>query len=153
MQAMRAVAFACSPALRLPLLHESRRQSIPFCSGLLAVRAMSSGAEPSSSAATASGEAVSLDSLRGQSCKGMCGPGTSRVPQEAIPKYLAHLPAWDLDAAGIAISRGFTARNFKAAMNFLNAVAEVAEAEGHHPDLHLTNESQQERGIVPASMG
>lgn len=29
-------------------------------------------------------------------------------------------------------------RNFKAAIDMFGRVAEVAEAEGHHPDLHLT---------------
>ena len=33
----------------------------------------------------------------------------------------------------------FTARNFKAAMAFINTVAELAEAETHHPDIHLIN--------------
>jgi 4a-hydroxytetrahydrobiopterin dehydratase len=28
-------------------------------------------------------------------------------------------------------------RNFKAAVEFLNGVAELAERENHHPDLHL----------------
>lgn len=32
----------------------------------------------------------------------------------------------------------FVAKNWAAAMGFFNAVSEVAEAEGHHPDLHLT---------------
>lgn len=35
--------------------------------------------------------------------------------------------------------RTFTARNFMAAMRFLNEVAELAERETHHPNLHLTS--------------
>lgn len=31
------------------------------------------------------------------------------------------------------------AKNFVAAIDFFNAVKEVAEAENHHPDLHLVN--------------
>lgn len=31
------------------------------------------------------------------------------------------------------------AKNFVSAIDFFNAVKEVAEAENHHPDLHLTN--------------
>ena len=29
-------------------------------------------------------------------------------------------------------------KDFKAAVAFVNSIASVAEAEGHHPDLHLT---------------
>ena len=36
------------------------------------------------------------------------------------------------------MSRELTAKNFGAAMEFLNAIAVLAEDEGHHPDLHLT---------------
>lgn len=37
------------------------------------------------------------------------------------------------------ITRSFTAKNWAAAMEFLNAASAIAEEEGHHPDLHLTN--------------
>lgn len=34
--------------------------------------------------------------------------------------------------------REFKFVNFRQTMNFVNQVAEVAEAEGHHPDLHIS---------------
>ena len=34
--------------------------------------------------------------------------------------------------------REWVAKNWAAAMGFLNAVSAIAEEEGHHPDLHLT---------------
>jgi pterin-4a-carbinolamine dehydratase len=37
------------------------------------------------------------------------------------------------------ISRKFTARNFQAAMNAVNAMGTIAEREQHHPDFHLTS--------------
>eukprot|EP00775_Hariotina_reticulata_P006205 gene6205-6441_t len=52
---------------------------------------------------------------------------------------MAALPAWQLSHDQTSISRRFTAKNFVSAVKFFNAVCEVAEAEGHHPDLHLTN--------------
>lgn len=47
---------------------------------------------------------------------------------------------WELDADGKSLRRKFTCRNFRAAVAFVNAAAEVAEREDikHHPDLHLT---------------
>ena len=41
------------------------------------------------------------------------------------------------DADGKRIRKDWTVKNFMAAMDFLNLVAEVAEGDGHHPDLHL----------------
>jgi 4a-hydroxytetrahydrobiopterin dehydratase len=64
---------------------------------------------------------------------------TPAVPEEQLPQYLAALPAWQLSDDHRSISRQFVAKNFVAAVDFFNAVKEVAEAEGHHPDLHLTN--------------
>jgi 4a-hydroxytetrahydrobiopterin dehydratase len=52
---------------------------------------------------------------------------------------LRALPAWTLSADGSRLVRAFVARNFVAALSFLNAVGKVAEEEGHHPDLHLTD--------------
>ncbi len=48
-------------------------------------------------------------------------------------------PSWKLSKEGDRISRCFTAKNFMAGMEFLNALAKLAEDEGHHPDLSLTD--------------
>ena len=42
------------------------------------------------------------------------------------------------------LSRFFIAKNFQEGLNFLNKVGEIAEREGHHPDLHLTSYRQIE---------
>ncbi len=61
------------------------------------------------------------------------------MPPEQLAARLRALPLWSLDASGKSISRTFVAKNFVAALSFFNAVGELAEAETHHPDLHLTN--------------
>mmetsp|Transcript_20781 Transcript_20781/g.32552 ORF Transcript_20781/g.32552 Transcript_20781/m.32552 type:complete len:117 (-) Transcript_20781:169-519(-) len=47
--------------------------------------------------------------------------------------------SWTVNENGTEIRRTFVAKNFVASMAFLNKVAEIAEAEGHHPDLHLVS--------------
>lgn len=83
----------------------------------------------------------SADELRGQSCSllGGCSSDTPSIPKEQLQQYLAALPAWHLSEDQQSISRRFVAKNFVSAIDFFNAVKEVAEAENHHPDLHLTN--------------
>jgi len=51
----------------------------------------------------------------------------------------SRLVGWSLDAGVKHISRQFEFKDFKQALGFVNQVGAVAEAEGHHPDIHLTD--------------
>lgn len=48
---------------------------------------------------------------------------------------LKQVPGWKL--RGRKIEREFEFKNFKEAMLFVNAVAFIAESQGHHPDFHI----------------
>lgn len=64
-----------------------------------------------------------------------CAPCTGDVPRLSDAEaeaLLPQVPAWAI--AGDRLHRHFTFADFRAAMVFLNRMAEVAEAEGHHPD-------------------
>jgi 4a-hydroxytetrahydrobiopterin dehydratase len=50
---------------------------------------------------------------------------------------LAKLPGWTLTHDGQRIRKDWLAKNFMAGMKFFNRIAEISEADGHHPDLHL----------------
>jgi 4a-hydroxytetrahydrobiopterin dehydratase len=52
-------------------------------------------------------------------------------------RLLGDLPGWQLSDDGIRIRREWVVRDFMAAIDFFNRVAELSEHEGHHPDLHL----------------
>lgn len=47
------------------------------------------------------------------------------------------LPGWKLTHGGERIRKDWTVKDFMAGIEFFRAVAEVAEQEDHHPDLHL----------------
>jgi len=57
-------------------------------------------------------------------------------PEEAM-KQVEKLPGWKLTGDGKRIRREWVVKNFMAGINFFNDVARVAEADQHHPDLHL----------------
>jgi 4a-hydroxytetrahydrobiopterin dehydratase len=59
------------------------------------------------------------------------------VSRDEADRLLANLPGWELSDDGKRIRREWVAKDFVAAMDFFNDVAELAEDEGHHPDLHL----------------
>ncbi len=50
---------------------------------------------------------------------------------------MSKIPGWQLRPDGKEISRQLKFKNFKDALAFVNRVGELAEAEGHHPDLEL----------------
>ena len=54
-----------------------------------------------------------------------------------MKEYLGAVPQWTVSADGKQISRTFTFKDFVQAMKFVNTVAEVAEEQGHHPDIHI----------------
>jgi len=73
------------------------------------------------------------------SCQGACSRDTPRLSATAIAEALRTRPLWRLTPEGTAISRRFTSKNWATAMAFLNQVSDVAEREGHHPDVSVKN--------------
>ena len=66
-------------------------------------------------------------------CEGGVAPATLDESQRQIAK----LNGWRLIQDGKRIRKDWTVKNFMTGMKFFNQVAELAEADGHHPDLHL----------------
>mmetsp|Transcript_4506 Transcript_4506/g.12300 ORF Transcript_4506/g.12300 Transcript_4506/m.12300 type:complete len:174 (+) Transcript_4506:8-529(+) len=92
------------------------------------------------------------EELRRKGCS-VCDKDTPKVPDEELPKLLAAVPSWSLVDNNTAISRKFVAKNFKAAIDFINKAADVAEAESHHPDLHITNYREVEVRVSTHAVG
>jgi 4a-hydroxytetrahydrobiopterin dehydratase len=61
-----------------------------------------------------------------------CEGGVPPLSPERIEDLLAVVEGWE--ARDGKLVKGFRFPDFRGAMAFLNRVAEVAEAEGHHPD-------------------
>lgn len=72
-----------------------------------------------------------------QKCK-PCEGGVDKLTSEQVTEYLHTLPEWTLAEDQLKIRRKWKTKDFVTAMAFLQRVAELAEAEDHHPDLHLT---------------
>jgi len=66
-----------------------------------------------------------------------CEGGISPLSQPEAAKLLADVPGWEFAKEARAINRRFKFKNFKQALAFVNKVGEVAESEGHHPDISL----------------
>ena len=57
------------------------------------------------------------------------------IPSADLADCLARCPAWELE--GREITRTFEFTSFPGAIDFVNAVAGVAEDAGHHPDIDI----------------
>ena len=64
-----------------------------------------------------------------------CEGGTQPLPKADVQKYGTEIPLWVLHQK--SIEREFKLKNFKEAMVFVNKVADLAEGEGHHPDIYV----------------
>jgi len=64
-----------------------------------------------------------------------CQGGIPPLERSAAEKLLEEVPAWELNPEASRIQRRFAFRNFRQALDFVNQVGELAEQEGHHPDI------------------
>lgn len=66
-----------------------------------------------------------------------CERGVEPCPLDDANRQLEQLAGWILTHDGQRICKDWKVKNFLAGMSFFQACAELAEADGHHPDLHL----------------
>ena len=64
------------------------------------------------------------------------------LAHDQVTTLLARVPAWKMSSDGSRIRRDWLVKDFVAGLEFFRRVGELAEAEGHHPDLHLVSYRQ-----------
>jgi 4a-hydroxytetrahydrobiopterin dehydratase len=74
--------------------------------------------------------------LSEQSCV-PCRGGVPPLSLAEAQELLVQTPGWSLTHEGKRLERRFTFKNFVAALEFINRVAEIAERQDHHPDICL----------------
>ena len=63
--------------------------------------------------------------------------GIKPMKQLEAKEYVILTKGWNLDKSAKKISREFKFKDFIGAINFVNNVAEIAESEGHHPEITI----------------
>jgi 4a-hydroxytetrahydrobiopterin dehydratase len=64
-----------------------------------------------------------------------CRGGIPPLTRDEASAYLAQVPAWELGDEASRIHRTFKLKNFAEALVFVQRIGNLAEAEGHHPDI------------------
>lgn len=77
------------------------------------------------------------ESLRQKKCL-PCEGGVPVIEAEQAVVYLKTTPKWELSENAKWVSRSVVCKNFVEVMGTVNQIAEIAESDGHHPDLHIT---------------
>jgi 4a-hydroxytetrahydrobiopterin dehydratase len=81
-------------------------------------------------------EVETIEQLAAGHCRSCETPPDRYTPAE-IGEQLAALGGWRLTDDGNRIRKDCEVKDFQAGIEFFRRVAELAETEGHHPDLHL----------------
>lgn len=77
------------------------------------------------------------DTLRHKHCV-PCEGGIPALSSTEVSHLLESLLDWKLTADGKGIRREWMMKDFTSGLEFFREIGELAEHEGHHPDLHLT---------------
>jgi len=74
--------------------------------------------------------------LKNQKCQA-CSGNTPKFDEKQISDNLSKLNSWTVNDEQKMIYKKFNFKTFKQALNFTNKVGEIADLEGHHPDISL----------------
>ena len=74
--------------------------------------------------------------LKNQKCQA-CSGNTPKFDEKQISDNLSKLNSWSVNDEQKMIYKKFNFKTFKQALNFTNKVGEIADLEGHHPDISL----------------
>ena len=67
-----------------------------------------------------------------------CEAGTPPMPTDEAARLSEQVPGWELKPDDQKLVRRFKFKDFREAMAFVNRVADLAETEGHHPDINIS---------------
>lgn len=75
----------------------------------------------------------------------VCTPETPTLTRQEVDKQLKEIPGWAVKEQDgrLELTRTFKFKGFMPGVELTNRIAQIAEEEGHHPDLHLSYGSLQ----------
>ena len=68
-----------------------------------------------------------------------CEGGEPPLKQDEIEKLKAQVPDWEVTTVDghPSLGKTFKFKNFVGSIDFVNKVKDIAESEGHHPDVNI----------------
>ncbi len=78
-----------------------------------------------------------MDELSKKKCTA-CEGNITALNQQECESLLTQLNDWDIDSHHSSIEKKFQFKGFFRTMSFVNAVAWIANQEGHHPEINIS---------------
>jgi 4a-hydroxytetrahydrobiopterin dehydratase len=82
-----------------------------------------------------SGRPKSMSEILAEKTCTPCRGGVPPLTRDEAQRFQTLAPDWELSDDAHRIQRSFRFRNFREALAFVQEVGELAETEGHHPDI------------------
>jgi 4a-hydroxytetrahydrobiopterin dehydratase len=80
-----------------------------------------------------------------------CEKGTPPLDERRTHRLLSEVPGWSV--LGGRLTRDVKVKNFREALALVNRIGDVAEAEGHHPDICIHGWNNVRIDLVTHSIG
>jgi 4a-hydroxytetrahydrobiopterin dehydratase len=77
-----------------------------------------------------------MEKLKNKKCE-PCEGGIAPLKREEFSVYLDQVNEWEFIEDDTKMEREIEFNDFVSAVNFINRVGDVAEEEGHHPNIYL----------------
>ena len=79
---------------------------------------------------------MEINKLSDEKCE-PCSGNTPKLNFEEISKYLSTLKNWSVNDNQDMIFKKFKFNNFNNSLRFANKIGDLADKEGHHPDISI----------------
>ena len=66
-----------------------------------------------------------------------CRGGVAPLGPEEAERYRAETPGWSIAPDGSRLDRHFAFKTYGQALDFVQRISVISEAEGHHPDIRF----------------
>lgn len=80
-------------------------------------------------------------------------PGTPTLTKADVQHFLKQVKGWRPGRRGQQLEQEFQMKDFVSAVALITQITHVAQAQNHHPDLHLTNYRQLRIVLSTHSIG
>eukprot|EP00262_Sarcandra_glabra_P009639 TRINITY_DN2410_c0_g1_i1.p1 TRINITY_DN2410_c0_g1~~TRINITY_DN2410_c0_g1_i1.p1 ORF type:complete len:127 (-),score=18.81 TRINITY_DN2410_c0_g1_i1:160-540(-) len=96
-----------------------------------------------------------MDDFSAKKCVPCDSKDIRPMTEQSAHELISKVPGWNLlsEEGTLKLHRSWKMKSFTKGLEFFQAVAAVAEAEGHHPDLHLTGWNNVKIEIWTHSVG
>ncbi|XP_058777863.1 pterin-4-alpha-carbinolamine dehydratase 2, mitochondrial [Vicia villosa] len=129
--------------LRHPLLPLSATLPLPFFSQFPPTRLMDPNMHPSNQLPVASFSTSAKPSNDLDLSTKTCVPCNSKelkpMTEDAAHSLIPQVSEWNLvnEGGSLKLTRSWKVKSFNKGLEFFRIIADLADAQGHHPDLHL----------------